>query len=208
MLDILIKVQFFWAAVFALSFGSELALANDSLFDGASHCVAYKTKKKILMIHRVNVVGYNCQVSTQIVPEVDEKYHFEMQVQARGFESGESERDRDVQKILKAESFPQISFKTSGRSKSEWQALLDKKVFLLDGNLEIGGSSYPVSANVTLDSKNKIHIANGWVTRKFTELGISPPKLGMGILASVADKVELHFQIRADKILGIDSIFN
>ncbi|MBK7843178.1 MAG: YceI family protein [Bdellovibrionales bacterium] len=208
MLDILIKVQLIWATVSTLSIGSELALANDSLFDDASHCVAYKTKKKILMIHRVNVVGYNCQVSTQIVPEVDEKYHFEMQVQARGFESGESERDKDVQKILKAESFPQISFKTSGRSKSEWQALLDKKVFLLDGNLDIGGSSYPVSANVTLDSKNKIHIANGSVTRKFTELGISPPKLGMGILASVADKVELHFQIRADKTLGIDSISN
>ncbi|MBK8203351.1 MAG: YceI family protein [Bdellovibrionales bacterium] len=208
MLDILIKVRFLWAAVFALSLGSELGLASDSLFEFSSHCVAYKTKKKILMIHRVNVIGYNCQVSTQIVPEIDEKYHFEMQVQARGFESGESERDRDVQKILKAESFPQISFKTSGRSKPEWQALLDKKIFLLEGNLEIGGSSFPVAANVTVDSINKIQIANGSVTRKFTELGISPPKLGMGILASVADKVELHFQIRADKTLGIDSISN
>ncbi len=176
------------------------------IFEEGSHCVAYKTKKKIFFLHRVNVVGRNCQISSQVIPLVGGKMAFELQIPAQSFESGEPERDQDVSRLLKADQYSAITFKTQGRSSTEWEELLSKKNFELAGDLVIAGISYPVVSQVQLE-KNKLGVvAQGVLIKKFSDLGIEPPKIGLGLFAAVDNNVELYFQIRGDRTLGFDSL--
>jgi hypothetical protein len=132
----------------------------------------------------------------------------EVRIQAGAFESGESERDRDVIKILKADKFQELVFRTSAWPAPQWEQLFQQNSFVLGGELTIAGAAHPVQASVRLIRSGQAIVASGVIATQFKELGIEPPKLGMGILAQVKDKLELHFQLRGDKTLGIDSLVN
>ena len=64
-----------------------------------------------MLVRNVDVVGKNCELTAQMVPEVGGVYSFELSVPVSKFESGESERDRDVIKILKANKQGELVFK-------------------------------------------------------------------------------------------------
>ncbi|MCB0365540.1 MAG: YceI family protein [Bdellovibrionales bacterium] len=187
-------------------FSPLLESAADPLFPDEGHCVAYKTRKTFFLVRTVDVVGKNCSVSSQIIPEVGGQYYFELRVPTKSFESGESERDRDVAKILKAEKHKDMVFRTSSWPQSKWEELLKSKSFTLEGKLTIAGKAYPVSAQVEMVRNGHGVVANGLIYSKFKHFGIEPPKLGMGVVAKVRDKLDLYFQLRADKTLGVDQI--
>mgnify|MGYP000134285359 CR=1 FL=1 len=75
---------------------SFITWASASLLQNGDHCVAYKTEKRIFLVKNVTVIGKNCDVSSQVIPQVDGSFSIEMSVPVEGFHSGEPERDRDV----------------------------------------------------------------------------------------------------------------
>lgn len=177
-----------------------------SLFEDGSHCVAYRVEKTVLFVKSDKVVGKNCDVSAQVLPEVGGLYHIEVNVPIRGFVSDDSDRDKDVAKILKASERPEITFKSSSKTVEEWQSLFSKGDFDLDGELAIGDRTYPIKLKSHYFDKEDAAEIDGLARLKFQDLGLKPPKVGGGILASVKSDLELHFHFVSQRVLGADTI--
>lgn len=183
------------------------ALASEvSLLETGSHCVAYRVKKTTLFMKNDDVVGKNCDVSAQVLPEVGGLYHIEVNIPIRSFESGDSERDRDVMKILKAEERPELTFKSASRTANQWRDLFAKKDFVLEGELSIGPKSFPVKMGSRYSEHEENAEIEGSTKVKFEDFGLHPPKVAGGIVASVKQDLELHYHFVSARVLGADSI--
>ncbi len=183
--------------------------ARLSILDLGQNCVAYKTQKKYALVRTVDVVGKACDITTQVVPELGGKYLFKVEVPIAKFESGESERDRDVKKILKESVQENLVFTSEQYTKTEWKTFFDsKKAFNLKGRLSIGGKEYIVSALAKLEKGLKGYEVDGLIKSDFKHFEIEAPKLFAGLMAQVQNDLELHFHFLADKTLGIYSILD
>src|SRR5690349_18815173 len=105
---------------------SSWALVPPSIFDSGQHCVAYKVTKTTFFLANSSVMGKNCDVSAQVLPEVGGTYHIEVNVPIRGFSSGDMERDKDVMGILKVHERPDLTFKTKTMKAEQWRNLFEK----------------------------------------------------------------------------------
>lgn len=185
---------------------SFITWASASLLQNGDHCVAYKTEKKMFLIRNVTVIGKNCDVSAQVIPQVDGQFAIEMNVPAGGFRSGEPERDKDVAKVLKADKESNIVFRSNPMTADEWKEKIQGGGFPLKGELEIGNEKFPVEAQVKIAKVDENFEADGVIKTKFKDFKMEPPKLVGGIMASVKQDLELHFHIQGQKTLGLDSI--
>lgn len=192
--------------IFVLSASADLGAASPSLFEPGSHCVAYRVEKTMFFFKKDTVVGKNCEVSAQVLPEVGGLYHIEVNIPVRGFDSQDPERDRDVMKILKSSERPEITFKSVSLPVEKWHELFAKGDFVLDGELSIGNKSYPVKVNSKYDGKDEFAEIDGVGKARFQDFDIKPPKVGGGILATVKPDLELHFHLVSQRILGADTI--
>ncbi len=180
--------------------------AGATLFEDGSHCVAYKVRKTAFFVSSSDVVGRCCDVSAQVLPEVGGLYHIEVNIPIRGFSSGDSERDRDVMKILKADQRAELTFKTSARTAAQWRELFAKKEFEMDGQLFIGDKSYPITMDSRYSEKEDTAEIGGVANVRFDDFGLKTPKVGGGIVASVKPDFELHYHFVSQRILGADAI--
>ena len=98
------------------------ALGRASVLAEGEHCVAYQADKTILFIKSQTVVGKNCEIAAQVLPEVGGLYHIEVNVPLRGFRSGDSDRDKDVMKLLKSDERPELTFRTGAMTAEAWRA--------------------------------------------------------------------------------------
>lgn len=178
-----------------------------SLFNPGEHCVAYKAKKRLFLVRTIEVVGRNCEVSSQIIPVLGDQYYVEVNIPAATFRSGELERDRDVTKLLSRDKQDSLIFKTKAMNKVQWQELLQKAPFEIDGELQIGGKAYPVKALVSLNKTADDIEVDGLIKTEFKAFEMKPPTLALGIAAKVKEELELHFHLLGSKTLGIDSLF-
>lgn len=184
----------------------DVLAASPSMFDPGSHCVAYRVEKTTFFFKKDTVVGKNCEVSAQVLPEVGGLYHIEVNVPIRGFDSQDPERDRDVMKILKSSERPEITFKSISLSVEKWHELFAKGDFILEGELAIGNKSYPVKVDSKYVGKDDAAEIDGVGRARFQDFDIKPPKVGGGILANVKPELELHFHLVSQRILGADTI--
>lgn len=182
------------------------AAQSSPLFENGSHCVAYKVRKTSFFVSSSDVIGRNCDVSAQVLPEVGGLYHIEVNIPIRSFSSGDSERDRDVMKILKAEQRAELTFKTTARTAAQWRELFAKKKFEMDGQLTIGEKSFPVKVATHYAETEEQAEIDGSARVRFQDFDLRPPKVGGGIIASVKPDLELHFHFVSQRILGADSI--
>jgi hypothetical protein len=183
------------------------SLSMASLFPKGSHCVAYVAKKKLMLIRTVEVVGKNCQVSSQVVPDVGGVYSYKLEIPIDRFESGEEERDKDVRKILKSDKQDSLIFKTEKLKKEDWtKIILAKKEIHINGILNIGGKEYPIVASVLIIKNGENYEVDGLVKTKFKKLGVKAPQLFAGLMAKVKDEVELHFHLLSEKTLGFEAL--
>lgn len=185
---------------------SFITLASASLLHTGDHCVAYKAEKKMFLIRNVTVIGKNCDVSAQVIPQVDGRFAIEMSVPTNNFRSGEPERDKDVAKTLKADVESNIIFRSNPMTADEWKEKIKGGEFPLKGELEIGNEMFPVEAQVQIAKVESNFEADGVIKTKFKDFKIDPPKLVGGIMANVKQDLELHFHIQGQKTLGLDSI--
>lgn len=186
---------------------SSLAFAStEAIFPDDGHCVAYRVQKTILFVSSSEVIGKNCDVSAQVLPEVGGLYHVEVNVPIRSFDSGEADRDKDVSKILKADDHPDLTFKTKPMTADAWHELFAKIDFDLDGDLSIGDKTFPLKMKMHYIDKNDEAEVQGSGHVRFEDLGLKPPSVGGGVFVQAKSDIELDFQLQSRRILGADSI--
>jgi len=177
-----------------------------SLFENGKNCVAYRAKKQWTYLVTRKVVGQTCDVTAQVIPELGDKFHIEIEIPVQSFNSGEVERDRDVMKILKGRSHPNLVFRSHSRPQSEWREMYKRKRFVIEGQLMIGGNPRPVYADVALlETSNGVEV-DGIVETGFKQLDLKPPQLVGGVLVRVKNELQLHVHLVGKNILGFDTI--
>lgn len=186
--------------------GVALAATPEPKFEEGDHCVAYRVEKTMFLFKSDMVIGRNCDVSAQVLPEVGGLYHIEVNVPVRSFNSGDSDRDKDVLKILLADQRPEITFRSKAFTESEWRTLFAKDQFPLEGQLYIGPNAYPVTLTVKYTEKEAFAEVQGTAKVKFSDFKIKPPKVGGGLVAKSSPDFELLFHLVSQRILGADSL--
>jgi len=181
------------------------AVAPAPLFEEGSHCVAYRARKTMFLVSSNEVVGKNCDVSAQVLPEVGGLYRIEVNVPLKGFQSGDVDRDQDVMKTLKAEVKPEITFSSKALTAEQWRGLMKTPEFEIAGELTIGNKSFPLKLLSHFSDKEDGEV-DGRALVKFEDFGIAPPSVGAGLIAKAKPDFELHFHLQGNRILGADTI--
>ncbi len=194
------------ALVPALFLVSAFAATEPRLIEAGSHCVAYKVQKTMFLIKSDTVVGRNCEVSAQVLPEIGGLYRIEVNVPVRSFNSGDPDRDKDVLKLLHAQDRADLTFRSGAFSREQWRQLFAKKDFQLEGRLYIGNEAYPVTLNVEYNDRDALAEVRGEATVKFTDFAMKPPRVGGGLVAKSKPEFQLLFNLVSNRILGADSI--
>lgn len=189
------------AFAFSFSVGASPLVSEDG-----AHCVAYRVEKVLFFIKTQTVVGKNCDVSAQVLPELGGLYHIEVNIPIRSFRSGDSERDKDVMRILMAEERPELTFRSQSLSSNGWRDLFAKKVFILDGELTIGQNSFPLKLDVRYTDSDEKAEVDGEAKVKFADFNLQPPTVAGGIIVKAKPDLELYFRLQSQRILGADSI--
>jgi hypothetical protein len=186
---------------------SSWASTDTSILEAGSHCVAYRVEKDGLLGLKADpVVGKNCDVEAQVYPEVGGLFYIEVNIPIRGFKSGDTSRDEDVVKTLRAEVKPEMTFRTKSMSAQKWRELFTKKDFELEGDLSIADKSYPIKITSHYIDKTDTAEVDGIAKVRFADFEISPPKVVGGLVAKTKPEFELHFHLLSSRILGADSI--
>lgn len=177
-----------------------------SFLESDSHCVAYRAEKTTLFITSGEVVGRNCEISAQVLPEVGGLYHIEVTIPIRGFKSGSSERDESVALALRVRDKAELVFRTKARSPEQWRELFQAGRFVIDGELQIGEKFYPLKLDSRYVKGTENDEIEGVAKVKFSDFQITPPKVAMGVIAKSKPEFELHFHLSGGRVLGADSI--
>jgi polyisoprenoid-binding protein YceI len=184
--------------------GLASAAAPAALFEEGSHCVAYRARKTMFLISSSEVVGKNCDVSAQVLPEVGGLYRIEVNVPLKSFQSGDVDRDQDVMKTLKADVKPEITFSSKALTAEQWRGLMQLPEFEIAGELTIGNKSFPLK--MVSHFSNQDGEVDGRAMVKFEDFDIAPPSVGAGLVAKAKPDFELHFHLQGNRILGADTI--
>jgi hypothetical protein len=163
------------------------------------HCVAWKTKKTMFLFKKLEPVGISCDVKTEILKNEQGEPFLNVSVPIKSFDSGETKRDNEVIKILKADKQSDLIFKTTEALK----VYNSDKEFegVVKGEIIIGGDSFPLTFKVSKIKDDGQFYYKGLAVLKYTDLKIDPPSVAGGAVAKVKNYLELHFKFTNKKIL-------
>ena len=170
-----------------------------------SHCVAWKTKKRIMLLKSLEPVGMNCSIKAKFKKKGSE-FYIEVSVPIEKFDSEEPMRDKEVSKILKANIQPNLIISTKAYSLNHWKMVFNSSNFKTNLNLKIANSEF---ALVTIAKKIEVKGTNvilGKVITNFSSLSLKPPGFAWGLITKVSDYLELHYKIDLTKIEGLKKI--
>lgn len=174
------------------------------LFPSKKTCVAYQTEKTFFFIRTVKVIGKNCELNAQVIPEPDDKFHIEINIPIANFESGEDERDRDVAKLLKSDISKELLFLSESIARDLWKEKIEAGDFELPGELRIGDKKYPLTIEASRAELESVFY--GVAKTTFKSFEIDPPALLTGVGARVSEKLSLLFQLNTDDVLGAQTL--
>jgi len=204
------KVWFFGLAlVIALGApfqGSAAPEPMTTVFEEGTHCVAYRAQKTMFLVATSYVVGKNCDISAQVLPEVGGLYRIEVNVPIRGFSSGDKSRDEDVAKTLLVETKSELTFKSKALTVEQWKTLFKSREFDLEGELTIGDKPFPMKVRSTYAPDAESGEVKGVAKVTFKDFGLTPPQVVAGLVTKTKPDLELHFQLLGNRILGADTI--
>lgn len=167
--------------------------ANAAVFDAAPKdkvCVAWKTKKKMFLVKKLEPVGVSCAAVVETIAEKDAR-RLRVSVPVASFDSGEPARDKAVLGILQASVQPELSFLSKPYGAKEWADLREGRAPVLEGELKIGGADFPVTLSVAVADD----AAAGSIQTRFDAFKISPPTVAGGAVAKVSKELELLYRI-------------
>lgn len=154
----------------------------------------------MFLVSTVNPVGINCKFNSKIVTG-ERGRSLELRVPIEGFESGEPERDKEVLKILKAEVQPELVIRTEDLGAEGADKLFGKEKSELSAELTIGGKKFTIpKVSYQIEVREGVKFLVGHVSTTFSAFDIEPPAVAGGLVAKVQDVLELHYQIRKDRI--------
>lgn len=169
-------------------------LSESVRFPEGKDCVAWKTKKRLMLVSNLEPVGLNCKIKIETVSE-GSKVRVKVAVPVSGFDSGDSTRDEHVLEILKSSEHPNILFVSEPQDPKEWKAGEPKE---LNGKLSVAGKETPIT--LSIEKKKDSSWAKGQLVSKFTTFGVEPPSVAGGVITKVEDYLELHFQAQVPSI--------
>lgn len=176
--------------------------AVSAVVPAGKHCVAWKTKKTLGLVKRVEPVGMSCSATIKAV-KAGANLSAEVTVPIASFDSGEKKRDSEVLKILQANVAPNLVYQVDPLPAATWQAMLKNGSGPVRGTLSIAGKTYPLSTTAKVRKSGGNIEVYGTIITKFSSLGIKPPMVGPGgSIAKVDDYLELHFNFLSGKVIN------
>ena len=134
-----------------------------------------------------DVTGKSCEVSLGLVRTSKNTISVRVEVPIVSFDSGIEARDEDVFSILGGNLQPNIAVETSQMSKEDLRKTVAGSQKSIIGVLQLAGKGYPVE--IVFRKKGR-----GYIKTAFTNLGMEPPSVFLGMLADVGDEIKLEFE--------------
>jgi hypothetical protein len=175
------------------------AVESGAVFESGENCTAYRVGKRMFLFKEVTVIGKNCS-STASVISADGSVVIKVSLPVSGFKSGEDKRDEHTAAILGAPAVTEIEFVSATVPAADWEQAITGKTIPVKGTLKVKGKESPIETNVQFTAKDKGYTASGSLQTTFSVLGLEAPKVAGGLVATVNDALELHFQFQSDKI--------
>jgi hypothetical protein len=178
----------------AASFVAALCVSSSAAtLNLKSGVVRYEVNLKTLGIGGDVVSAVNERVIGQWVVTGDGRIEGGLVVPVVGFDSNNTKRDKDVANILKYKEHPAITFEVLGVSAGDAARVLsaDSGQVNIKARLSAAGGSevYDVVLGFHAAGPNAIRFTTH-IDAKFTDFGISPPRLGL-ILKRAPDDIDL-----------------
>lgn len=147
--------------------------------------VAWKTRKRMFLFKEVKPVGVSTNINIKKSPDGS----FKLIIPKNSFNSGDSERDAEVVKILNGDKSATITFEFQ----LSHQDIINLKTGALteiQGKINANENPIRVTFNVKRSnvSDNAIDVS---YRGKFTDFSIEPPKVAGGAVAKVYDELKL-----------------
>jgi hypothetical protein len=155
--------------------------------------VAWEANKTLFLFKKAQPVGYNYSSKISFI----KNKVIEVIIPIDKFDSQESARDSEVVILLKGNIQKNMIFKSKAFSKKELTKLHKKKLTKIEGDLSLGGKSYPLVFVMTYDDKG---FAYGTWKGKMSSFDIKPPGVLGGVVSNVHDFLKLHVKMKIDKI--------
>jgi polyisoprenoid-binding protein YceI len=170
-------------------------------FPEGQSCAAWKTKKRMFLVRSVEPVGISCELKVE--RNFNESHPPQLQslrisVPVASLNSGEAERDAEVVKLLKGESFPHIVIATEKLEPSAVEQFHKGEKLQVRGRIEVGGQSIERNFSVQKDSQGFARVS---LEARFKDFGIQAPRVAGGVVAQVQDQLELHAQIQISEMV-------
>ena len=175
-----------------------VAQAQD--FPSGAHCVAWRTQKTMFLFSKETPVGMNCNVQTELRSEGEQRI-LEAVIPIRGFDSKNADRDADVFALLKGPQQADLLFRSETLSTDRLIGL-SKEGGQVKGQLTIGGKAYPVIFTLRTELVNEALVFHGTFQGKFSQFDLEAPRVAAGVIAKVADRLELLFQFQKSEVKG------
>ena len=186
-------------SVFSAFIMSSGIQAQDIPFPLDKACVAWKTKKTMFLFKRENPIGINCKIDVSFkADETGKGYVIILTAPIKNFDSGNEHRDKDVFEILGGPKQADIIVTTASYSKEDWLVMLDG-LGILDLNMKLAGETFTL--NIPIEMNNDLMSGN--MRANFSDFNIKAPKVAFGLVASVAENLDLAFSIPRSEIKGL-----
>ncbi len=186
------------SAALAVSCG-EVAVDETPVFEAGESCTAYRVGKRMFLVNSLTVTGKNC-TSEFTVTKDESAAVIRVKVPVSGFSSGEAERDAHTAGILGGPEHDSVEFVSAPVALSDWDKAVAGGSLLLKGNLKVAGKESPVETEVVFTAEGEGYSAAGKVMTSFSANGLQAPKVAGGLVASVNDTLELHFQVKSSAV--------
>jgi len=187
--------------IYFLCLGAQNLKANE-IFQQEEHCLAYKTKEKILLFVESDVIGKTCEISARLETE-RENTRYVVSFPIQSLDSGIDMRDEDIMRILSVDSHPIIRFVSDFVSTDQVLEALIQGRTKLSGMLEVGGYSYKVIFPLEIFEQSGRLVVTGKLVTTLTEFGLELPAILWGVIAETHDYLELLIHIQLDLVHGL-----
>ena len=201
--------KFLWGKtiLIAIFFSFSIESKSKNIIFDKTHCVAWKTKKRMFLTHFLEPIGINCSIKAQFKKE-DSGFYIEVSAPIKNFDSKEPKRDKEIIKILKANIQPTLIIRTKSYSLEEWKSDWRSNKFKSKITIEIGKKRFPLIVEAQKYEERKRLILRGKVVTRFSHLSLSPPSLAWGLITKVSDYLELHYNLDVLKIDGFKKVID
>lgn len=171
----LILLFLFFTSLHAESYKVDSTLSN----------AYYKANASFFFINNDTIIGINKHLSGELI--VNQSITGMIKIDAKKFDTQINMRDNDVREIIKAETFPFITFKIKNE-------VVENNRLYLKGTLTITDVSKEVKIPVLKKEDNKMLSYQGRIVVKYKDFNIETPRL-IGVIKVAKEDIEIGAKV-------------